>query len=297
MWAAAPADIPDMGLRGLRRLCTLPLLLCAAGVLVRAQEPSQKERIYIQIWAELDPIPGLFEEDSAESDPAPAAEPAGRSSPEGQQPPAAAPAASGTVRTVEQSRAERTTNAFTATARSSDITPFAFAINRTKEIAPFLLGGMIDGWSFDYTPSDRARQVSEYFEYSEIRPFDPAVNHLSFKNPEAREDRLVCWVSCDRTPVQRMAYERWLSIQHPRITGHGTAPVEDGFEGIKKACGEALKNAVREHWRTYVRNKPKEITGTVLLIEDPRIYIKDGQYVVDLDFFLETDRIVPYSYY
>jgi len=54
---------------------------------------------------------------------------------------------------------------------------------------------------------------------------------------------------------------------------------------------------VREYWRTMVKNKPKEILGRVLLIQDPRIYIYEGQYVVDLDFFLQTDRIILYSNY
>ena len=57
----------------------------------------------------------------------------------------------------------------------------------------------------------------------------------------------------------------------------------------------ALKEAVRQYWRTLEKNKPKEISGTVLLIRDPRIYVKNGQYIVDLDFFLETDRIIKYT--
>ena len=82
-----------------------------------------------------------------------------------------------------------------------------------------------------------------------------------------------------------------------KVKGCGSASVQDGFEGIKQACSNAAKNAVREYWRTMEKNKPKEISGTLLLIRDPRIFIKNGRYEVDLDFFLETDRIVPYTYY
>ena len=73
--------------------------------------------------------------------------------------------------------------------------------------------------------------------------------------------------------------------------------MQNGFDGIKQACSNALKNAVRDYWRTLIKNKPKEIDGTVLLIREPRVYIKGGQYVVDLDFFLQTDRIIPYTLY
>jgi hypothetical protein len=84
---------------------------------------------------------------------------------------------------------------------------------------------------------------------------------------------------------------------HPKIKGTGKAKVEDEFDGIREACSQAAKNAVRQYWRSLVENKPKEISGTVLLIGAPRIYIKSGLYIVELDFFMETDRIVPYIYF
>ncbi len=58
-----------------------------------------------------------------------------------------------------------------------------------------------------------------------------------------------------------------------------------------------MKNAVREYWRIYIKNKPKEIYGMLLLIGVPRVYISEGQYVADLEFFMETDKIVKYTYY
>ena len=121
------------------------------------------------------------------------------------------------------------------------------------------------------------------------------INRLEFHNPEVEDDRLVCRVYCNRTDSQIIEYKRWLSINHPHIKGIGSAPISEGFEGIKKACSEACKNAVRDYWRIYRKNKPKEITGSVLLIRSPRIYVKSGQYVVDLDFFMETDRIIEYT--
>ncbi len=229
-----------------------------------AQQPSQKDMIRIQIWSELDAFPGTFEEDASET---------------------------------EKEPAKNNKNVDNGQQSAVDISIFDFAINRAKEISPYLINGMLNGWEFDYVPYDKTRRVEEFFEITEIEPFNPMVNKIRYKEPMAVEDRLVCWIECDRTPVQRLAYERWRSIIHPRITGHGSASVENGFEGIKEACSEAVKNAVREFWRAQVKNKPKEIYGKVLLIQDPRIYIYEGQYVVDLDFFIETDKITSYSYY
>jgi hypothetical protein len=174
---------------------------------------------------------------------------------------------------------------------------FSVATSRLKEVAPFLMGGMINGWKFDYTPSDKMRTVAEFFSCEEAIPFNKQINPLSYKKPEVIEDKLYCWVYCDRTPAQQMSFEAWNSITHPKIHGVGQGSVEDGFDGIRTACENALKEAVRTYWQTMIKNKPKEIMGTVILIQNPRIYIKEGRYTVDLDFFMETDRIITYNYY
>ena len=250
----------------LKKTFILALLFLGAAAF-GTELPSQLDQLRIQIWADLDPIPVLFGGESAV-------------------PPEEEKIPSKTAETSEKDGE-----------RSDFDKIFGFAINRTKQIAPFLLSGMIWGWNFEYTPSDKLRHVSEYWDFWEVQEFDFKLNKISYHSPKALEDRLVVWAYCDRTEAQKQNYNRWTSIVHPKIHGVGKAPVEDGFEGIKAACGEAIKLAVREHWRTYIKNKPKEITGRVLLINEPRIYIKEGQYTVDLDFFMETDKIVPYSFF
>ncbi|MGN0729814.1 hypothetical protein [Treponema sp.] len=174
---------------------------------------------------------------------------------------------------------------------------YGFALSRTKQIAPFLMEGLLYGWNFEYTPYDKKRGVQEYWDFQPVRTFDSSVNQLEFHNPVLKDGKLLSWVYCNRTLAQQADYNRWISVIHPKVKGYGNAPVEDGFEGIRQACSSAAKNAVREYWRTLEKNKPKEISGTLLLIRDPRIFIKNGRYEVELDFFLETDRIVPYTYY
>ncbi len=174
---------------------------------------------------------------------------------------------------------------------------YGTAIERAKLIAPFLMQGLLSGWTFDYTPYDKTRKVQEHWEFVETRPFDSSINKIEYHKPIVKDGNLLCWIYCNRTQSQQQEFKRWNSIEHDRIKGTGTGKVEDGFEGIKTACSNAAKSAVREYWRKLIKNKPKEISGSLLLVNNPRIYIKSGQYVVDLDFFLETDRIVPYTLY
>ena len=246
---------------------SLALVLFAAAP-VFSQQIDQSRKIRIQIWSEMDAFPGHFDEEMVDST-ATAAE---------------------TIRELLNETLET---------ENRDATIFAYAIARAKEIAPFLIEGMINGWTFDYVPYDKTRKVDEYFEFGRIRELNKTANPVVYKEPlpQAKDGKLLCWVECERTPDQQLSFQRWRSITNPKVRGHGSAPVEKGFEGIQEACSQALKNAVRAYWRTKVKNKPREISGTALLIQEPRVYIKDGNYIVDLDFFLETDKIVSYSYY
>ena len=43
------------------------------------------------------------------------------------------------------------------------------AVRNLQSLAPFMLEGMLYGWNYSYTPSDKARMVSEYFEATPVR--------------------------------------------------------------------------------------------------------------------------------
>lgn len=169
-------------------------------------------------------------------------------------------------------------------------------VARIKEVAPFLLEGMVYGWKFEYVPYDRARRVEEYFSFVPVQSFSEADKaNIRYEKPWAQDDRLWCWVTFERTSQMLHRFLSWQGITNPRVRGIGYARLSDGFAGIQTACGEAVKQAVREYERKLIKNKPKEISGTVLISEPPLIGIDSGRYMVTLDFFLETDRIVKYE--
>lgn len=276
---------------------SLPALLLTSGAV--SQVPNQSEQLRIQIWSELDPFPGDFGDGKRAAKKAEA---------DGTSPGTALPAseADGTGGTAVQQASAGTEQTAAAPLPSSGgdaayeamrTRLYSFAIGRAKEITPFFLAGMLSGWTFEYTPSDKARGVDEFFEFGEVTPFDWSMNSIEYKDPLPEDNKLLVWAYCDRTELQQLSYRRWSSINLPKVRGRGRASVEKGFEGIREAVGNAIKNAVREYWRIYSKNKPKEITGRVLLIGVPRVYILEGQYVTDLEFFLETDRIVKYTYF
>ena len=154
---------------------------------------------------------------------------------------------------------------------------------------------MVYGWRFEYTPSDRLRGVAEYFNVEEINTIKEEDGSITYTKPWFENNRVYCWVEFTRTPQMIWTLKAWNSIQSKKIQGRGTGMIADGFDGITNATNDALKNAVREHYRQILKNKPKEIDGHVIIRGTPQIGINAGRYVVELDFFLETDRIVKYT--
>lgn len=172
---------------------------------------------------------------------------------------------------------------------------FAYPIARIKEIVPFLMEGFVYGWSFSYTPSDKIRGVEEYLEVVPLKSMTKADGQIEYSSVWIENNRFNCWVDFDRNDYQVQYYDSWNTIQNPSIQGRGYGELEKGFEGIKEAAEDAVKNAVREYYREIIKNKPKEITGSVIFRKNPVIGVDSGRYVINLDFFMECGTIKSYS--
>lgn len=172
-----------------------------------------------------------------------------------------------------------------------------YSVKMLKETTEFLLSGMLYGWNFVYTPSDKARGVEEFFELTEIQSIGELKGGIQYESPwiSHEDNRLNCWVRYNRDSHQIQNLERWSSIKNAAISGRGYGSVALGFDGIRKAAEDALKQAVREYYRNEIKNKPKEISGSVLIRKSPVIGIVSGRYVINLDFFLESGTIITYS--
>ena len=174
---------------------------------------------------------------------------------------------------------------------------YEFPIAQMRKIAPFIINGMVYGWNFVYVPSDKARGVEEILEITEIVSSDVIQDGITYTSPWISDNNLNCWVEYTRTDSQVQSYNLWASIQNPVIGGIGYGAIEKGFEGIEEAARESLKDAIRNYYRKTIKNKPKEISGSVLIRKFPTLGIDSGRYVINLDFFLECGRILEYSVY
>lgn len=247
--------------------------------LLYAQTPDTIASVRMQVWAELDAYPALahaFEETQNDT-----ANANGHNSHE--------------TNAREIARGKKSDANETADGNPANEKIFDYAKERMRTLGTFLVGGMIYGWNFSYTPSDKLRGISEYMEFSDAEPKEKFENGIRYKGLLVRDGKVYSWLEFKKTEAMIQNYFFWSSIVHDKIHGMGYGKISDGFQGIEDAVRDAIKNAVRAHFRTKIKNKPKEITGRVLLLAPPLIGISSGRYKVQLDFFLETDRITPYT--
>lgn len=172
---------------------------------------------------------------------------------------------------------------------------YDFSVQRLKELAPFVLEGMIYGWNFTYTPSDKARNIEEFFEFYPAVSFTAKQKDIKYEEPWIENGMLNVWIEFKKNQSMVDFQKQWNSIQNPKISGIGYGKMIDGVEGIQHAYSEAIKNAVRSHAQGLTRNKPKEITGSVLLYNYPKLRIDAGKYCANLDFYLQIHEIIPYT--
>ena len=182
-----------------------------------------------------------------------------------------------------------------AEAQNTEAGIFDYSTKRIKDVAPFLINGMVYGWNFTYTPSDKMRAIDEYFEISPINQINTEENPITYKNPWIQDNLVHIWTEYARTKNQIHSFKAWKTTTTQKTQGIGTASVKLGFEGITAATKNAIRDGIRNFYRPIIKNKPKEISGRIIISKEPKIGITQGQYSVKLDFFLETDRIIKHT--
>lgn len=177
----------------------------------------------------------------------------------------------------------------------TETTPHEIAKKDLTQLSEYLLEGMTYGFSFDYTPSDKLRKVDEYFDLVPLNDFSKDKDNIEWDKTYWREDKIFLWVNFNRTEQMLRYYKQFSSVKNPHAQGKGKGKLSKGFAGLQEAVQNAAKDGIREYYRQIIKNKPKQITGKLLIRSVPAIYIEAGSYVVQLDFFLETSKIKEYS--
>ena len=175
----------------------------------------------------------------------------------------------------------------------------AAARQRVLEEARFLLSAMIYGVQFSYTPPDNQRGNAEQFLLAPVAELSWGDPRLRIAESEVREARLYARVRYDLRDFQAARRRAWQSNAIPTAAGIGRASLfaSTAPAGKRRSLEEALKEAVRNHLRPVLFNKPREVRGELLLWEAPRVIVDAGDYLTAVSVKLRVQEIRAYSFF
>ncbi len=164
-----------------------------------------------------------------------------------------------------------------------------------KNLAAFVLSGLVFGWRFEYTPSYTARGVQSYFLLEPLGEITPDSDGFSISSIEIRGIRLYCRAEFIFDETALNSVRLWNSVLFNSCTGRGFGSRSDEITGVLTALESAVQNAIHEHARKLEKNRPKEIRGEIKFKEEPRLSAASGRFIADAKFLINVKEIIPYT--
>lgn len=171
------------------------------------------------------------------------------------------------------------------------------AQRRLLEEARQVFSAMIYGFEFAYTPGDRTRGVADEFILTPIAEIPWGDPRLRIVDAWIGEARLFAKVEYDLQGFQEDRRQAWGSTAVPTATGIGEWNMFLAPAPVSKARSleAAFREALRNHLRPIHFNKPREVTGELLLWDPPSVIIEAGTYQTRVDVKLRLREIRDYS--
>lgn len=171
--------------------------------------------------------------------------------------------------------------------------------------ATWVFSGMVWGFDYVYTPSDKARAIAELFSIQSrsagaLRPSSLHVDAVRLDGTS-----LLATVEFTLDGIARRELDSWKSVS-AAAQGSGMARAfqgksEDyasaGLEARREATIAAAREALRTWLRGVTHNKPREVRGSFVLASPPRLVIREGYWVAAVRVYARVDEIVSYGAY
>ncbi|MFW5644243.1 MAG: hypothetical protein ACOCYQ_09460 [Alkalispirochaeta sp.] len=165
---------------------------------------------------------------------------------------------------------------------------------RLLQEAQATLSAMVYGYDFIYTPEYPARGVERYFKLTpvgEIRWGDP---RLRIRDLRDERTTLYALIDYELSPNDRARLEAWRSAEVETGAGGGSAALREGYTGKIEALEEAIARSIRDYLRHRYFNRPREVTGTVVLREPPRFRTVSGTYEARVLVSIRITEVIPW---
>lgn len=163
------------------------------------------------------------------------------------------------------------------------------------ELSKTVLEGMVYGWQFTYTPFDKQRQVAEEFELVPLHAITANDGTLSFTDVKVQYPYVYCWAEYRITDAMNKWRAEAIRLHTVTSKGRGSAERKLELEGIRIAYKQAALNAVRGYLRKNIKNKPKSVTGEMMIRDNPRLYTAGGKFHAEISVYLSIKEVIPYE--
>ncbi len=142
------------------------------------------------------------------------------------------------------------------------------ALEELLEDARWIISGMIYGYSFQWTPLSRAREVEEELLIRPLGLIPRGDPRLTISAVVEENGFLYVQLAYSPDEAQQARLRAWQSEAFPAASGKGSSSL---FQGASRR--KALEAAIRETVRAWLRerefNKPREVSGRVALTDFP----------------------------
>jgi hypothetical protein len=172
--------------------------------------------------------------------------------------------------------------------------PVDVAEKSLLEGARVLMSGMVYGWTFTYTPGDKTRRVEESFVLEPVAQIPWGSPRLRVLETEVSDKRLWGRVSYALDDEESRRRAAWDSNVADLSTGLGTAALQHGPGARMESLESAIRDAIRRSLDTRYLNKPREITGELVLWTDPLVVARSGTYTTTATIKLLVRELIPY---
>lgn len=172
--------------------------------------------------------------------------------------------------------------------------PVDTAAKNLLDNAQALISGMVYGWTFTYIPGDLSRHVTESFVLTPIAVIPRGTPRMRVLQTEVDDTRLWAQVVYTMTDDEIRRRAAWDSNTAAMSTGQGTAGVLAGPDARAQSLRDAIRDAIRRALDARYVNKPREITGEVVLWDDPDVLLRAGSWVTSAKIKLVVRELEPY---
>ena len=163
------------------------------------------------------------------------------------------------------------------------------------EVSKTIMEGMVYGWKFSYTPFDNLRAVEEEFELEPLQSILSNDKRLSVTELRPQYPYLYCWAEYRVTGAVGLHRTEWIRINYITAKGSGSAERKLEIDGIRQAYRDAALAAVRGYLRKNIKNKPKSVSGEMLIKDNPRLSVSGGKFTAQLTVYLYIKEVIPYQ--